>query len=651
MNMNDTFVCLKTLSDIQNQGLTFYIDAYQRGYRWTEIEVRDLLEDIHEFSKSGYAANPSVSKFYCLQPIIITKQDEKKYKVIDGQQRLTTLYLIFIYFINSNIVRNNKKPFEIQYNNKTILEKCLSDIYQKGFTKSEELNQIASYENDIDCYFIINAYKEICNYFNKLDSNSYTADDPDEMKKVFNNYMKLIWYEVLNCDVSKETNIFTRINMGKIPLSNAELIKALLLKGENDSMSTMQTDIALKWNDIESQFANDNFWSFLVNNTSEYTTRIDFLFDVMAYEINEYQLKDAHIKYQNEEDYYIDKESNIKYFSFYVINNYIKYLKKHPVNDSKDSIEIIWENAMELFRMFLDWYRNRRWYHMIGYIIEISKTKYIERIYSLSRIYRTGKGTAGSGKGHKTIFEEELRKIISSTIKKNTIIKKKDELKDYVTDLEYDKNKEEIKKILFLYNICSLELLENKTDARFPFEKYKSKEIMWDIEHINAVADERPNDDKDTPSNECLAWLKNAKYVSDNLLTKSGRNVKNLIPAIISEKLYLPKNGDSDFIEVYEAIVNDFNKINPSDNNGIGNLTLLDSNTNRSYKNDIFPLKRQEILERCYQEKFIPLCTKNIFLKAFPDSDNLIKWTQEDYDNYVENIIDVITKYLRLEEN
>ena len=94
MNMNDTFVCLKTLSDIQNQGLTFYIDAYQRGYRWTEIEVRDLLEDIHEFSKCGYAANPSVSKFYCLQPIIITKQDEKKYKVIDGQQRLTTLYLI-----------------------------------------------------------------------------------------------------------------------------------------------------------------------------------------------------------------------------------------------------------------------------------------------------------------------------------------------------------------------------------------------------------------------------------------------------------------------------------------------------------------------------------------------------------------------------
>ena len=649
MIANDTIVSLKNLADIQNEDLTFYIDAYQRGYRWSEVEVRDLLEDIHEFSKSGYAANPNESKFYCLQPIMITKQDEKKYKVIDGQQRLTTLYLIFIYFINARIVRNNKKPFEIQYNNKPILERCLSEIHNNGYVKSSDLFALCSYENDIDCYFVINAYKEICDFFNKLDSNSYTADDPDEMKKVFNQYMKIIWYELLNCDVSKETNMFTRINMGKIPLSNAELIKALLLKSDNDSQTTKQADIALKWNDIESQFANDNFWSFLVNNVTEYATRIDFLFDVMSYDINEYHLKDAHRNYPNEEDYYIDKESNTKYFSFYVINNYIKFLKKHPIN-GKNPIEIIWNEAMELFRMFLDWYRNRRWYHMIGYIIEVSKSKYIERIYGLSRTYRVGNGTTGTGKGHKTLFEEELRKMISSSIKKKTTITKKSALKDYIDDLEYDKDKDDIKRVLFLYNICSLELLENKTDARFPFEKYKSKEIVWDIEHINAVADDIPNDDKDIPTNERLVWLQNANYINNNLVTKSGKNVKALIPNIISNKLYLSKNGDADFVEVYEAIINEFNMINPSDNNGIGNLTLLDSNTNRSYKNNIFPLKRQEILERCYQEKFIPLCTKNIFLKAFPDSDNLVKWTQADYNNYVDNIIDVITKYLRLED-
>ena len=48
--MSDTYVKLKTIADLQNESAKFYIDAYQRGYRWTENEVRDLLDDIREFS-------------------------------------------------------------------------------------------------------------------------------------------------------------------------------------------------------------------------------------------------------------------------------------------------------------------------------------------------------------------------------------------------------------------------------------------------------------------------------------------------------------------------------------------------------------------------------------------------------------------------
>ena len=139
MSTNDTNVCLKTLADIQKENITFYIDAYQRGFRWTENEVRDLLEDIHEFSKSGYAANPKEERFYCLQPVIVTKNKDNQYKVIDGQQRLTTLYLIFIYFIKTSMIRNGILPFKIVYNNKTRLEQCLKDVYDSGFTHSADL--------------------------------------------------------------------------------------------------------------------------------------------------------------------------------------------------------------------------------------------------------------------------------------------------------------------------------------------------------------------------------------------------------------------------------------------------------------------------------------------------------------------------------
>lgn len=82
------------------QGLNFFVNDYQRGYRWTVQQVLDLLEDIDGFDSSTEA-------FYCLQPLVVKKRQvdeeikglfpedcEQVYEVIDGQQRLTTIYLI-----------------------------------------------------------------------------------------------------------------------------------------------------------------------------------------------------------------------------------------------------------------------------------------------------------------------------------------------------------------------------------------------------------------------------------------------------------------------------------------------------------------------------------------------------------------------------
>jgi uncharacterized protein with ParB-like and HNH nuclease domain len=68
----------------------FIIPSYQRGYRWTETQVVQLLDDIWQFYKKE---EKKTGEFYCLQPIVV-KQLDDKYEVIDGQQRLTTLFLI-----------------------------------------------------------------------------------------------------------------------------------------------------------------------------------------------------------------------------------------------------------------------------------------------------------------------------------------------------------------------------------------------------------------------------------------------------------------------------------------------------------------------------------------------------------------------------
>jgi uncharacterized protein with ParB-like and HNH nuclease domain len=66
---------------------SFRVPRYQRGYRWGKLEVERLLNDIWE----------NGDKDYSLQPVVVKRDAENVWELVDGQQRLTTLYLIFIY--------------------------------------------------------------------------------------------------------------------------------------------------------------------------------------------------------------------------------------------------------------------------------------------------------------------------------------------------------------------------------------------------------------------------------------------------------------------------------------------------------------------------------------------------------------------------
>lgn len=653
--MKDSLVKLKTIADIQLENDIFYIDAFQRGYRWDDNQVRDLLEDIYEFS---LIKNKPESLFYCLQPVILSKLEDAQdtWSVIDGQQRLTTLFLIYIHYVAMSGKKKVLLPFTLKYSNKEKLESCLTDIQNSGFTEEDELGDLFNtYSDDIDCYYVLSAYKEICRFFHMLSENPRTQNDDSIMKEVFDNHMKIIWYELVNASSKQEVTIFSNINMGKIPLTNAELIKALLLKNDmsidSKDLSTIQDNIAIKWDEIEAQLRDPNFWAFLANENEEaYPTRIDYIFRIMAHELNNTVLKKADSNYPEDEPYSVSEYSNKDKFSFYVFNNYVRLLLKHPSNDNRitgNYVQIIWNRVCEYYRMFSDWYQNPHWYHLIGYIVEISNTRYIDTVCMLSDLYRQHED---STEGHKTYFERKLREIICEKVFGSKSISPA-EVNSFIESLTYGKNSNEIRNILLLYNISYLELCG--LGGRFPFEKYKNKDIAWDIEHINAIADDIPGDSKnDKEDNQRLIWLNETDFIPDDLLTSDGRNVKDLISKIKSEKLYLDKYqvGTPDFILVYEAVIGYFGDSDSADNS-IANLTLLDSVTNRSYKNAVFPVKRRTIIENSMKDFFIPLCTRNVFLKAYVDSSNLLKWSGDDKKTYVIDIEANIAKYLELLEN
>ena len=77
---------LKAVSELD--GLTFHIPSQQRGYKWTSENVTELLDDLLDFEIN------SSQKLYCMQPLALVECNENEFELLDGQQRLTTIYLI-----------------------------------------------------------------------------------------------------------------------------------------------------------------------------------------------------------------------------------------------------------------------------------------------------------------------------------------------------------------------------------------------------------------------------------------------------------------------------------------------------------------------------------------------------------------------------
>ena len=81
----------------------------------------------------------------------------------------------------------------------------------------------------------------------------------------------------------------------------------------------------------------------------------------------------------------------------------------------------------------------------------------------------------------------------------------------------------------------------------------------------------------------------------------------------------------------------------------LSNLTLLDSATNREYNDAPFAYKRYCIVEKDKKgERFIPLCTRNVFLKYFTDSNkdsswlDIMRWNSSDRKGYMKNIHEAV---------
>ena len=158
--MNGSFICLKPINDLlideQGQPTRFWIPAYQRGFRWTPLQVTQLLDDVWEYFQGSEERNKQA--FYCLQPLVIMASANGKLEVVDGQQRLTTIYILLTY-LKDLMIPLKKTQFQIHFETR--------GEANESFLENIDLSRA---EENVDFFHMCRAYDAIEDWFSKRDS-------------------------------------------------------------------------------------------------------------------------------------------------------------------------------------------------------------------------------------------------------------------------------------------------------------------------------------------------------------------------------------------------------------------------------------------------------------------------------------------------
>lgn len=591
---------LKSLAELS--GMYFTIKDYQRGYRWTTVEVRRLLDDFAEFVRRP---DKAVGEFYCLQPVVVRGIEGNKYEVIDGQQRLTTLYLLLQYFSEPiKYMYPNFQPYHIEYATRRGSQEFLSNIK----------NPTTDAEKYIDFYFMSEAYKAIASWFGEKADDTLRkkimcalldmekVEDGDRTVDAAQN-VRVIWYEVADDEKTSSVDIFTRLNIGKIPLTDAELVKAVFLNDSNykgaDS-ELRKIHLSTEWNLIEQALHEDTLWYFLnrSNNPLTYSSRIEFVLDIISGRT----------------------AKSRKYHTFDFFQEQI----------GKEGAENTWQKIKQTYKLLEEWYADRELYHIMGYLLEQGA-----KIEDLISEWKSQ---------NKSQFREiYLRKRVKETLRNIQI-----------EELSYEE-KADVKKILLLFNILTV-LQKDNSDMRFPFNRFKTEK--WDIEHVCSQTDRTL--EKSGIHQWCddmLEYYLGASWKTgvQEAVAQSGYEdslAKDLLATAALRQSEKPDKNMADTL--YKSFQSRFKETDTAipDKDAISNLALLDYATNRSYGNAFFPIKRKRIIENDSIGVFVPIATKNLFLKYYtPKVSTMMNWTREDGKYYLDAIVNTINNYLGSESS
>lgn len=595
-----------------SKGCSYYnIPEYQRGYKWTAANVVQLLEDLKNFRKADK------DQFYCIQNITITKSKHKDswcMNVIDGQQRLTTLFILISYLqrtMKDKIidVSADVLKYSIRENSNVFLrEKVLTGILW-------DADIVPDSAKSKDQYYMMTVANAIKVWFKNNDLS------PEIILDVILDDLVLIVNEVNQGD---EETVFASLNGGKVDLDGADLVRAILI-----TRAAKQKYPSIISREKLHQVANDD---------------IDLNIDISISsrgKINEFRVKlgveiDEMNKWwskRNVRTYFeqllpnkISKNRSFKYSQHPIDLLYYAFYEAYKEKLTSEAFEAldlrVFENGLDLngqsgddhlefysaVREFhltmMDWYDNDEIYNLIGYIMYNFKSNKIS-FELLWRLWTESPSKKAFIDRLKTIIKKQIAIPFFEASEDGSLTKALTNLRNAIKDTQFDwYNHDFTLHLLPLFDILPIE----------KEIKSRTKKVLYRVEvpdYFRCFGEDKEHVRSQTRRiDECL---------SDN--------IKN---HMIEE--------------------------NKKGLNSIGNIVLLVKGVNRSYGNDPHNEKMDRIIsEFLINDWYIRPHTFNVFTSKLKSIDKNgsdtqeLYWSFEDICRTAEDIDKRLSNYLNFE--
>lgn len=405
----------KVLLDVFAKDLTYIIPEYQRPYSWDSIgksdknnQVNVMWQDLIEFYESN---NPNI--YFLGSMVVIGDTSQREYEVVDGQQRLTTLTLLFVSikcFLQSltqidetnqqdlevfikdvvddmdDLLFNKKKLGSITHTKKVKIERKIGFDYDQVLQKviecgkideinlaeaNEEQKQIAQRFFDNQKYFISKLIERF------VDSNKFTYNNAQDLNKFIDflkNRVTVIQIRCPSFDVAYQ--IFEILNNRGLPLSNKDLFRNFLISEFSELKAALPSsgvDPNQKWYHLENNYElAPEFLSRYVESKRGGNQQYSAFNDLQ--DIYKENFKDS-LKKKKIENFYADIEKNLDIYTRITTS-------QHPQKEIRNRISFLLQtgNTRYITNFLMSLFRN---IHSDEVCLDILKTfeKYILYIW------------------------------------------------------------------------------------------------------------------------------------------------------------------------------------------------------------------------------------------------------------------------------